>query len=111
MFKLLPRAAAATARTSSRSPTRARRWPSSPREHGFRRVFQNDPDIGGRYSALSYFGLVPAALMGVDVEALLRPRAGRRAELRALRLAASRTPGLWLGCALGELALRRAATS
>ena len=32
------------------------------RERGFRRVFENDPDIGGRYSVLSYFGLVPAAL-------------------------------------------------
>ena len=41
------------------------------RERGFRRVFENDPDIGGRYSVLSYFGLVPAALMGVNVEALL----------------------------------------
>src|SRR5215208_7403460 len=40
-------------------------------EHGFRRVFENDPDIGGRYSALSYFGLVPAALMGVDIRAVL----------------------------------------
>ena len=33
------------------------------RERGFRRVFENDPEIGGRYSVLSYFGLVPAALM------------------------------------------------
>ena len=37
----------------------------------FRAVFENRPDIGGRYSALSYFGLVPAALLGVDVAALL----------------------------------------
>ena len=44
-------------------------------EHGFRRVFENDPDIGGRYSALSYFGLVPAALAGVDVGAVLARRA------------------------------------
>jgi transaldolase/glucose-6-phosphate isomerase len=40
-------------------------------EHGFRRTFLNDPEIGGRYSALSYFGLVPAALMGADVRGLL----------------------------------------
>ena len=33
-------------------------------ERGFRRVFENPPDIGGRYSALSYFGLLPAALAG-----------------------------------------------
>ncbi len=60
--------------------------------HGFRRTFLNDPDIGGRYSALSYFGLVPAALAGVDVEKHLGgPVDGS---------------GVWLGCALGELALR-----
>src|SRR5439155_26235481 len=38
---------------------------------GFRRVFLNPSDIGGRYSALSYFGLVPAALGGVDLAGLL----------------------------------------
>src|SRR3954447_25023211 len=37
------------------------------KERGFARVFENPPDIGGRYSVLSYFGLVPAALMGLDV--------------------------------------------
>lgn len=41
------------------------------RERGFREVFENDPDIGGRYSALSLFGIVPAALIDVDGEALL----------------------------------------
>jgi glucose-6-phosphate isomerase/transaldolase/glucose-6-phosphate isomerase len=40
-------------------------------ERGFRRVFLNRPDIGGRYSVLSYFGLVPAALIGVDIPRLL----------------------------------------
>jgi transaldolase / glucose-6-phosphate isomerase len=39
--------------------------------HGFRRVFENDPNIGGRYSALSYFGMVPAALAGYDVRLML----------------------------------------
>ncbi len=39
--------------------------------YGFRELFINDPNIGGRYSALSYFGLVPAALVGVDVAELL----------------------------------------
>jgi len=38
---------------------------------GFRAVFLNDPNIGGRYSALSYFGIVPAFLIGMDVELLL----------------------------------------
>lgn len=36
----------------------------------FRKIFLNDPDIGGRFSALSLFGIVPAALVGVDIEKL-----------------------------------------
>jgi glucose-6-phosphate isomerase len=42
------------------------------RERGFDDVFENRPDIGGRYSALSLFGIVPALLMGADAEALLQ---------------------------------------
>src|SRR5919112_67462 len=73
-------------------------------EHGFRRTFLNDPDIGGRYSALSFFGLVPAALMGADVRGLL-DRAGV-AEQNCLTFDSSNTnSGLWLGLAWGELAL------
>jgi glucose-6-phosphate isomerase len=41
------------------------------KEHGFWRIFLNPSDIGGRYSALSYFGLVPAALLGLDVGRIL----------------------------------------
>jgi hypothetical protein len=41
-------------------------------EAGFARVFRNPPDIGGRYSVLSYFGLVPAALLGIDVAGLCK---------------------------------------
>ncbi len=41
------------------------------RSEGFRRIFLNPPDIGGRFSALSLFGLVPAALIGIDLEKLL----------------------------------------
>ena len=41
-------------------------------DRGFARVFENDPNIGGRYSVLSYFGLVPAALLGYDVGELCR---------------------------------------
>jgi glucose-6-phosphate isomerase len=40
-------------------------------QYGFRDTFLNDPNIGGRYSALSYFGIIPAALIGVDVATLL----------------------------------------
>jgi len=45
-------------------------------ERGFARVFRNPPDIGGRYSVLSYFGLVPAALMGYDIGGLCDRAAG-----------------------------------
>jgi transaldolase / glucose-6-phosphate isomerase len=68
---------------------------------GFRHVFLNDPDIGGRYSALSYFGLVPAALMGVDVKMLLDH--ARIAEENCSQFPMN--SGLWLGVAMGELAL------
>ena len=44
---------------------------SAAKDLHFRRIFLNDPNIGGRYSALSYFGLVPAALVGADLSALL----------------------------------------
>jgi transaldolase / glucose-6-phosphate isomerase len=70
------------------------------REHGFRRVFENDPDIGGRYSALSYFGLVPAALIGVDVRAVLETAQVAAANCEGKE----HNSGLWLGIALGELA-------
>jgi transaldolase/glucose-6-phosphate isomerase len=72
-------------------------------EHGFRHAFQNDPEIGGRYSALSYFGLVPAALAGIDVRPLLEG-----AQVAAQACSDFENPehnaGLWLGLALGELA-------
>jgi transaldolase / glucose-6-phosphate isomerase len=75
------------------------------KQNGFRRVFQADPNIGGRYSALSYFGLVPAALMGVDVEKLLE---GALVAEQACQHYdnSSNNSGLWLGCAIGELAQR-----
>ena len=55
------------------------------KEHGFRRIFRNDPEIGGRYSALSFFGMVPAALMGADVRGDPRQRRRGRAGLRRAR--------------------------
>ncbi|MHC1739040.1 MAG: bifunctional transaldolase/phosoglucose isomerase [Ignavibacteriaceae bacterium] len=42
------------------------------KEYAFRKIFLNDPNIGGRYSALSMFGLVPAALLGIDIKLLLK---------------------------------------
>lgn len=62
-------------------------------KYGFRATFLNDPDIGGRYSALSFFGLVPAGLVGVDLARLLAraqiaARASTHAEGDAARLGA-----------------------
>ena len=75
------------------------------REQGFRRVFSNPPDIGGRYSVLSYFGLVPAALIGTDVGVLLE-RAGRMRAGCASGIPAHDNPGAWLGAVMGNLARR-----
>src|SRR3954454_15761281 len=72
-------------------------------QHGFARVFCNDPDIGGRYRVLSYFGLVPAALAGIDLVPLLD--GAETAEQACHSYSSSTNSGLWLGCALGELAL------
>ena len=68
------------------------------RERSFRAIFSGEPTIGGRYSALSPFGLVPAALMGIDLERFL-DRAIEMAD--ACRLAEG-NPGLELGLSLGE---------
>ncbi len=73
------------------------------REHNFRRVFLNPPEIGGRYSALSYFGLVPAALMGVDVARLLE-RARRMMRACGANIPTAQNPGLRLGATLAALA-------
>jgi transaldolase / glucose-6-phosphate isomerase len=72
------------------------------REHGFRRIFSAPADVGGRYSALTVFGLVPAALLGVDLRTVL-DRARRQAEAGAFCVPASENPGFRLGAALGEL--------
>jgi transaldolase/glucose-6-phosphate isomerase len=72
-------------------------------ERSYRKTFLNFADIGGRYSALSYFGLVPAALMGVDVGELLA-RALRMRHACDSCVPAQENPGLMLGAALGELA-------
>jgi transaldolase/glucose-6-phosphate isomerase len=74
-------------------------------QHGFRKTFLNDPDIGGRYSALSYFGLVPAALIGADVRGLLT-RAGAAVAVCNSYDSSRSNSGLWLGATLGELALQ-----
>ncbi len=68
----------------------------------FRSVFLNPPDIGGRYSALTYVGLVPASLIGLDLDALLASAAAMLGACREPDPAAN--PGVSLGIALGTLA-------
>jgi len=70
----------------------------------FRRTFINPPDVGGRYSVLSYFGLVPSALTGIDIEVLLdraEHMRGKCAEAKSI----SENPGAKLGAIMGTLAL------
>jgi hypothetical protein len=73
------------------------------RETGFRHAFLNPASIGGRYSALSFFGLVPAALIGVDIKALLE-RARAMVEQCGNTVAAHESPAVRLGAALAALA-------
>ncbi|MFH0825330.1 MAG: bifunctional transaldolase/phosoglucose isomerase [Pseudomonadota bacterium] len=70
-------------------------------ELGFRKVFLNPPDIGGRYSALSYFGLVPAALIGADIPRLLM-RAAQAMEGGGPDVPALENPSVWLGVIMAE---------
>ncbi|TMD21325.1 MAG: bifunctional transaldolase/phosoglucose isomerase [Chloroflexi bacterium] len=70
---------------------------------GFRRAFLNPPDIGGRYSALSYFGLVPAGLGGVDLAALL-DRVATMMQACSPSVPVGENPGAWLGAVLAEAA-------
>lgn len=74
------------------------------KERNVRRVFANPPDIGGRYSALSYFGLVPAAIAGYDVAALL-DRAHGMMQACAAGVPARDNPGVTLGVALAQAAI------
>lgn len=69
----------------------------------FKRIFLNPSDIGGRYSALSYFGMVPAALMGLDIKKLL-DRSERIVHSCASVVPAADNPGARLGGILGECA-------
>jgi len=73
-------------------------------ERSFRKVFNADPNVGGRFSALTDFGLVPAALLGMDFDKLL----GSADRMRKQSLAdvpAARNPGVALGALIAESAL------
>lgn len=73
------------------------------REHAFRAVFLNPTDIGGRYSALSLFGVVPAALAGVDIARVLRS-AQDMATRCSPAVPVHENPGAILGAFLGAMA-------
>ena len=72
-------------------------------ERKFRQIFRAPHDLGGRYAALSLFGLVPAALIGLELEELL-DRARSMVEACAFCVPCQESPALELGAALGELA-------
>lgn len=72
-------------------------------QEGYREVFVNPADIGGRYSALSFFGMVPAALMGIDIAGLLAWGRGM-ALLCGPTTAIAQNPGVALGIAMGTAA-------
>ena len=65
----------------------------------FRRVFANPPDLGGRYSVLSDFGLVPMALMGIDIKAFLSN--AKQMETSCNSIPSATNPGISLGAVLG----------
>jgi transaldolase/glucose-6-phosphate isomerase len=73
------------------------------KESGFRRTFENDPAIGGRYSALSYFGMVPAALAGYNVKTILDRGLGAL-QANSRTSAVQDAPGVRFGAAIGTLA-------
>jgi len=72
-------------------------------ELGFQRTFLNQSDIGGRYSALSYFGMVPAALMGIDLHKFLS-RAKEAEQSCSAVMPGSKNVALQLGTIIGECA-------
>lgn len=74
------------------------------RERGFRRTFLADETIGGRYSALTDFGMVPAALLGMDLEHLLE-RADWMKKQCLKDIPTARNPGIVLGAVIAESAL------
>jgi transaldolase/glucose-6-phosphate isomerase len=75
------------------------------RKRDFRKIFLADEFVGGRYSALTDFGLVPAALLGMDLSQLLDKADWMRKQC-AEGIPAARNPGLALGAVIGESALR-----
>ncbi len=73
------------------------------REAGFLRTFENDPEIGGRYSALSYFGMLPAALAGYDIATILDRGLGAM-QANSRTTSPKDAPAVQFGAAIGTLA-------
>ncbi len=71
----------------------------------FRAIYYNPTDMAGRYATLSYFGTLPAALLGLDFEHLLE-RAAEMALACGANVMGNNHPGLWLGTVMGVLARR-----
>lgn len=86
-------------------PSRQEQPPALARRQGFRRVFLDFPDVPPRYAAMSHVGLVPAALMGLDIEELLA-RALRMAYACTDSVPLKENPGICLAAALAQLALQ-----
>jgi glucose-6-phosphate isomerase len=70
---------------------------------GFRKTFLNDPNIGGRYSSLSYFGLVPFSLIGQDPARLLKSAAAALSNIKTGTYSSEELNPAWLGAVLGAL--------
>lgn len=73
-------------------------------ENKFRKIFSTPPDVGGRFSALTGFGMVPAALIGIDIAAFLA-EAEKMTSACGSNCNPTDSPGFYLGALLGELAL------
>jgi transaldolase / glucose-6-phosphate isomerase len=96
------------------------------REHNFRKIFFSDKEVGGRFSARTDFGLVPASLLGLDLNRLIgraewmraqsyaapggldgvKPESVEEQKVQGRSVPAARNPGLALGAAIGEAALQ-----
>ncbi|HET9910933.1 MAG TPA: bifunctional transaldolase/phosoglucose isomerase [Anaerolineales bacterium] len=74
------------------------------RKRSFRKIFSSDPTVGGRFSALTNFGMLPAALLGMDLDRLLDRAAWMKSQCGE-HVPAARNPGLALGAVIGAAAL------
>ncbi len=93
-------------RSSWRSPTQARRCSAWRKNRGFAAAVPTPTDVGGRYSALTPFGLLPAALIGAEADRI-RASAAAMADAAGPEVHAAENPALVLGAVIGVGALRR----